>query len=48
MTHKKKEYKEPTLDIIRLRKLCLLEGTSDPFDPADEPGTQARRYDFDE
>ena len=47
MTHKKKEYQEPTLDIIRLRKLCLLEGTSDPFDPAEEPA-QARRYDFDE
>lgn len=47
MTHKKKEYQEPTLDIIRLRKLCLLEGTSDPFDPATEPGG-ARRYDFDE
>ena len=47
MTNKKKEYQEPTLAIIRLRKLCLLESTSEPFDPADEAGG-ARRYDFDE
>ena len=44
MTNRKKEYKEPSLDVIKLRIPKLLCGS----DPAEEPGNQARRYDFDE
>lgn len=43
MTHKKKEYQEPSLDVIKLRMPKLLNGS----DSATEPGG-ARRYDFDE
>ena len=43
MTNRKKEYKEPSLDVIKLRIPKLLCDS----DPADEPGG-ARRYDFDE
>ena len=43
MTNRKKEYQEPSLDVIKLRMPKLLSGSSD----AEEPGG-ARRYDFDE
>ena len=43
MTHKKKEYQEPSLDVIKLRMPILLCGSTDAEEPA-----QARRYDFDE
>ena len=43
MTHKKKEYQEPTLDVVKLRMPKLL----DDSDPAGHD-SQARRYDFDE
>ena len=43
MTNRKKEYKEPSLDVIKLRMPKLLSAS----DPADEP-SGARRYDFDE
>ena len=46
MTNKKKEYQEPTLDVIKLRMPKLLN--TSPNGDAEEPGTQARRYDFDE
>ena len=42
MTNRKKEYKEPSLDVIKLRMPKLLDDSV----PAVEPG--ARRYDFDE
>ena len=45
MTNRKKEYKEPSLDVIKLRMPKIL---SDQSEPADQPGNQARRYDFDE
>ena len=44
MTHKKKEYQEPSLDVIKLRMPKLL---NDSEPDAEEPA-QARRYDFDE
>ena len=44
MTNRKKEYKEPSLDVIKLRIPKLLCGS----DPAEEQGDNARRYDFDE
>ena len=40
---RKKEYKEPSLDVIKLRMPILLCGSTDAEEPA-----QARRYDFDE
>lgn len=43
MTNRKKEYKEPSLDVIKLRTQKLLCGSPDAEEPA-----QARRYDFDE
>ena len=43
MTNRKKEYKEPSLDVIKLRMPKIL----DPSEPAGEPAG-ARRYDFDE
>ena len=45
MTHKKKEYQEPSLDVIKLRMPKLLN--TSPNGDAEEPA-QARRYDFDE
>ena len=44
MTNKKKEYQEPSLDVIKLRMPILLCGSTD----AEEDGIGARRYDFDE
>ena len=44
MTNRKKEYKEPSLDVIKLRMPILLCGSTD----AVEDGSGARRYDFDE
>jgi hypothetical protein len=44
MTHKKKEYQEPSLDVIKLRMPKLL----DESEPAGEATGGARRYDFDE
>ena len=46
MTHKKKEYQEPTLDVIKLRMPKLLN--TSPNGDAVEDGSGARRYDFDE
>ena len=43
MTHKKKEYQELSLNVIKLRMPKLLNESPD----ATEPGG-ARRYDFDE
>ena len=44
MTNKKKEYQEPSLDVIKLRMPILLCGSTD----AEHDGNLARRYDFDE
>lgn len=42
MEHKKKQYQEPTLDIIKMRPLpCLQTGSNDP---AEEQGDGAREY----
>ena len=42
MTHKKKEYQEPTLDVVKLRMPKLLDDSYPAVDP------DARRCDFDE
>ena len=44
MTNKKKEYQEPSLDVIKLRMPKLL----DESNSAEHDGNLARRYDFDE
>lgn len=46
MTNRKKEYKEPSLDVIKLRMPKLLN--TSPNGDAEEQGNNARRYDFDE
>ena len=48
MTNKKKEYQEPSLDVIKLRMPKLLSGSPGDGGDAEHDGNLARRYDFDE
>ena len=45
MTNKKKDYQEPVLDVIKLRTPSLLNNGSVP---ADEDGSNARQYTFED